>query len=560
MSIKINNQITQKSKVENPYEDRVGLVYVRVSSKRQELEGHGRESQEGRCIKDLQSIGVLHHKTFPDTYTGGGDFMKRPAMRNLIAYIDANPHKKFLVIFDDLKRFARDTEFHIKLRASFRARDVLPRCLNYNFDESPEGLFAETILAAQNELERHQNRRQVIQKTKARLELGYWAFVAKRGYEMVKDSKCGTLAAPNKKEAPIIKHALEGFSTGIFVRRVDGCRYLIEKGFWKGKNAEKYTDKFTEMLKDPFYVGDIEYLPWEVSRRKGHHEAIISTETFERNQKRLSNEITGKRIRVDLSEQFPLRGLIVCTHCGKHLTGATSTKGKNKSYKRSYYFCQNRECPLHRISLWEVDAKKRFDVLLKKQQLKQKVDVLVEIVFDRVWKEEISSMVDRNLSLKQEKAILEEKASKLTDLIINSTSDQIKRAYERQLEEITNKTEKLEGQFIGETDYSIPYRTALDKAAGFLKSPYFVWQKLKLAEKQKLFFFIFEEKLWYGRENGYRTDKIQSYTRLFEEFATANPQDVDLRGIAPRTRPCHGRVLLLYYRPNINFLNITQKC
>ena len=127
---------------DNPYEGRVGLVYARVSSIGQASYGHGLESQESRCVADLKSLGVHYDKSFLDSFTGGGDFMRRPAMSKLLAYIDANPHKKFVVVFDDLKRFARDVEFHIKLRAAFKLRGVVLRCPNYNFDESPEGEFA----------------------------------------------------------------------------------------------------------------------------------------------------------------------------------------------------------------------------------------------------------------------------------------------------------------------------------------------------------------------------------------------------------------------------------
>jgi len=52
--------------------------------------------------------------------------MNRPAMKEMIEYICQNPHKRFVVIFDDLKRFARDTEFHIKLRSALKALDVIP--------------------------------------------------------------------------------------------------------------------------------------------------------------------------------------------------------------------------------------------------------------------------------------------------------------------------------------------------------------------------------------------------------------------------------------------------
>src|SRR3989344_1523042 len=160
----------------SPYRDRVGLVYARVSDKSQELNGTGGMSQETRCKMELDRMSVSYAKSFIDTYTGGGDFMKRPAMRALFSYLDANPHKNFLVVFDDLKRFARDTEFHIRLRKEFKARNVLLKCLNYHFEDTPEGHFSETVFAAQNQLEREQNRRQVIQKMKARLDAGYWPF------------------------------------------------------------------------------------------------------------------------------------------------------------------------------------------------------------------------------------------------------------------------------------------------------------------------------------------------------------------------------------------------
>src|ERR1035437_3927265 len=117
------------SNTENPYEGREGLVYARVSSKRQETEGSGLESQEGRCVNELKILNVPYIKTFPDSFSGGGDFMKRPAMREMLSYVDAHPHKKFVIVFDDLKRFARDTKFHFDLRTALKARNILPKCL-----------------------------------------------------------------------------------------------------------------------------------------------------------------------------------------------------------------------------------------------------------------------------------------------------------------------------------------------------------------------------------------------------------------------------------------------
>ena len=91
------------------------LSYSRVSARSQETEGTGLESQSTRNVTLAKVNGFDKvEKEFLDTVTGGGDFMKRPAMRQLIEYLDAHPHKKYVVGFDDLKRFARDTKFHFE--------------------------------------------------------------------------------------------------------------------------------------------------------------------------------------------------------------------------------------------------------------------------------------------------------------------------------------------------------------------------------------------------------------------------------------------------------------
>jgi len=95
----------------SPNEPVKAVIYCRVSSRSQELEGHGLESQETRCREYARSKGYYVEATFPDTITGGGDFMQRPGMVALLSYLDAQPSENYVVIFDDLKRFARDTRF-----------------------------------------------------------------------------------------------------------------------------------------------------------------------------------------------------------------------------------------------------------------------------------------------------------------------------------------------------------------------------------------------------------------------------------------------------------------
>ena len=202
------------------------LIYIRVSSRNQEQDGHGLESQETRCRQHAAAKGYKVEAVFPDTITGGIDFMKRPGMVALLSFIDAQPDERFVVIFDDLKRFARDTRFHLDLHEAFRSRGAHIECLNFNFDESPEGEFIETIMAAQGALERKRNGRQVAQKMKARMQNDYWIHNPPIGYRYVKVKGRGRMLIANPPFDGIVREALEGYASGRFQSQSEVKRFF----------------------------------------------------------------------------------------------------------------------------------------------------------------------------------------------------------------------------------------------------------------------------------------------------------------------------------------------
>ncbi len=526
----------------------VGLPYLRVSSKRQEIEGTGLQSQEKRCLMELSNIGIPHEKSFFDSYTGGGDFMNRPAMRSLLAYVDAHPHKKFVVIFDDLKRFARDTEFHLKLRLAFKNRGIVPKCLNYNFDDSPEGMFVETVLAASNELERKQNARQVVQKQKARLEAGYRAFPSVKGYTRVKDPIHGKIDIQNEL-AIYVKEALEGFASMRFVHKIDGAKFLQEKGvISKKQNADKAISTFDKMLREVFYAGYIEYEPWEVNRRVGHHKSLIGLDTFNKNQNRLIKNAVSFT-RQDIREGFELRGLINCAYCNKKYTGGPSTGRSGKKY--NLYKCPTVGCERYGKSISTKIVHTHFEDLLKNIKPCEEIIDLAKSVFEEVWNEEIKNRSSLHSSIIKHKNDLENDISTFTDRISKAVetgaSELVIKQYEKQIHKIATELEDLEENISLAYDYSIPYRTASEEVLGVLKSPYAVWKNYNPAQKQRFFSFIFETNLIYSKEEGYRTPSYSLPIRIFEEISTSKPLDVELGGIEPPCRKCVPRNLHVYF-------------
>lgn len=349
---------------------------------------------------------------------------------------------------------------------------------------------------------------------------------------MTKDHAHGMLSLPTKDGLELLKPAREQFAKGFLRSRVDVCRFLLKKGFWKGSNPDKYISRISAVMKDPFYAGYIEYPKRGVERRLGKHEGIISIETFELIQKRLRKEDSGIRVRLDVRDDFPLRGLLLCNECGSHLTSGWS-KGRNK--KHPYYLCQKKDCSFYRKSLKKKDVEDRFKILLKKCVLKKEVDALLKVVFDGVWQDEVGKLKKEEAERNTKKKSIEEDIGKLAISSSKTGVEAAKRAYEDQIEILSTELENLGSGSVGEIDLTIPYRTALDKVSTLLKSPYKIWTSLDAREKQETFFFIFNEKLHYDKNTGYRTDKIPAAVRLFEDFVASNSMDVEMGGIEP---PC----------------------
>ena len=304
------------------------IIYCRVSSKKQVSDGSGLDSQEYRCRQYAAAKGYDVDEIFQDEVSGGGDFMQRPGLVSLLRFLKSSK-EDYVVIFDDLKRFARDTVFHIKLRQRLAEFGANVECLNFTFEETPEGKFVETVVAAQGELERHQNRRQTLQKMKSRLEQGYCVFPSPVGYRYQKIEGQGKLLVPDEPLASIVREALVGFATGRFQIQAEVNRFLeSQPEFPRNAKGVVRATQVTDILNRLTYAGYVEFLPWGVSLRKGRHEALVSFEIYRKIQERLKGQNLRAPARKNIDQDFPLRGSVLCEGCNSPLTASWS-KGRH---------------------------------------------------------------------------------------------------------------------------------------------------------------------------------------------------------------------------------------
>lgn len=505
------------------------VIYCRVSSTRQSTEGHGLDSQEHRCREYAKSKGyeVDDKRIFRDSFTGGGDFMNRPAMSSLLGFLDKNPTTNYVVIFDDLKRLARDTVFHLKLRREFNARGAKVECLNFTFEETPEGQFIETILASHGELERKQNQRQVIQKMKARLEKGYWAFISPAGYRMMKHPVHGQILTRVEPEATIIKEALEGYASGRFENQVDIQNFLQLKKFRDKKEIN--LNGINKFLKQSvLYAGFIEYEKWSVSRRIGHHEPIISSDVLIEIEEKLSGKKRSYS-RKDNSVDFPLRGFVLCSECSDPMTASWTTGGNGKKAKHPYYHCKNKSCIMKWKSIRRKVIEDEFEAILRSIKPKERtLNLTKEILLD-VWNKRISDVDNQRKNNEKEVDNIRAKIRMFLERIGKTQNETLIKTYEQEIEKLTNEEHALEGiiqQIVKGS--KLDFGTALEATFAFLKNPYLYWVRDDLKSKHLVLKLVFSDRLVYERGKGFGTANLSLPLRVFELTELGDNTKVDI--------------------------------
>lgn len=479
------------------------VIYCRVSSEKQVKEGNGLESQEHRCKAYAASLGLEVENVFKDEGISGGLF-ERPAIKELIKYLDKHWQNKYVVIFDDLKRLARDVQVHLKLKAELMGRDAQLKCLNYHFDDSAEGEFVETIFAAQNQLERKQNRRQVCQKMKARIEQGYWCFCPPIGYEYYKDKDHGKLMRPISPIASILSQGLNSFAEDRILEQVDLQKFFDSKGLHKLIGSKKvHLQLIKRLLTNGIYAGIIEYPEWGVSRRRGKHQGIISEETYIKIQRKIKKP--ERKPRESDKIEFPLRRIVTCDFCGKPMTGSCNrSKNPNKYYP--HYTCNNKECIANPKNITASKVEDDYIELLENIKIRKEVIGLIKEAALRIWQTKTNDIAELKNEKEKEIKTIENQIEEFINLIPTTKSESVKARYEIKIEALDKRAKELENELKIKKDPNL--EEVLEMALKFLGTPAETWKKSSRELKIKIHNLIFKENPRYSFQGGFGTPKL----------------------------------------------------
>lgn len=509
------------------------VIYTRVSSKRQLKEGDGLKGQEKHCRDYADQRGYKVLAVFSEKAISGGD-SNRPEMAELLEFLEKRNGKPIYVIIDDIKRFARDVDIHFDLKVAIYQRSGYLQSPNFQFGESAEDKFIETIIASAAELERNQNKRQVKSRMLARLEAGYWTFKQPTGYKWVEDPIHKKILAIDQDKLRITKEALEGYANNRFLTKMDVANFLIEQKYFSRPKVPFSTSfmQADRMLNSPLYCGYLEYPEWGVTLRKAHHKGIITFDTYQA----IQDKQKGKPVKVmrsDTTRDFLLRNFVVCPLCNRTLTASWSRKKNGKKY--GYYQCQKKECPMFAKTIPKTEIEAKFITILETLEASDLVMDITRTMAEGVWTQKLG---ERSYSLnKTEEQIktLAKESENLADKIEQSTSTVLFKALEKKLVDLEARKEKLEEAFAKSKRQRADFGTAFEQARSLIQNPLQTWNAGDIETKRLVVRLVFTKPLCYERGIGYGTTELALPYLISARIAENNTSLVDPSGIEPLT-------------------------
>ncbi|GAB5449606.1 MAG: hypothetical protein Gyms2KO_44790 [Gymnodinialimonas sp.] len=512
---------------------RKAVTYARVSSRAQANDGNGLASQEKRCRDHAKAKGLEVVASFSDTISGGVDYAERPGMTSLLVFLDAQPHENFVVVFDDPKRFARSVRFHLELREALRQRGAQVECLNFNFeDDNPEGEFIETIIAAQGELERKQNGRQVSQKMEARMQSGYWVHDAPIGLKYTPVKGRGKMLVRDEPLASIITEAIEGYASRRFETQAEVKRFFESfPEFPRNRRGEIKQQRVTTVLTQPIYAGYICSERYGITWLKAQHEPLISLETYEKVQERRAGKAKAPK-RKNIGDHFALRGVVACACCEAPLR-SSFTRGNGGTY--AYYLCQTKGCEAYGKSIRRDKLEGEVGDIIKTLQPTQPLMALATAMFRSVWDARVEQAKSKKKAAAAELKRLDQRIKALMDRILSAQSESVIPLYEGEIVALERGKAVLVEQMEKTEEPAGNFEEKLEPVLTFLANPFKLWESGHIELRRTVLKLAIADRVLYCRNEGARTTKIALPFKALEALDGAHMRSGAGGGTRTRT-------------------------
>ncbi len=321
---------------------KIGALYIRVSTDKQEELSPDAQIREGKAFAQKNHIAIPDEYIFRDDGISGRKAQKRPAFQQLIGLAKSKEHPIDCIIVWKFSRFARNQEESIVYKSLLQKNKVDVLSVSEPLIDGPFGSLIERIIEWMDEYYSIRLSGEVVRGMTENAMRGKYQSAPPLGY------KAAGNGLPPKKDPdtlPIVTYIVKSFLDENMTPRaialhLNAMGYRSKHGNLFDARAVRY------ILSNPFYAGKNR---WNYSGRNrvlkssesviyadGKWDPLYSMETYDLIKKKLqefdsTNLRNGRRMNDSGSYKHWLSGLIVCSACGKTLanTGGIKSRGMN---------------------------------------------------------------------------------------------------------------------------------------------------------------------------------------------------------------------------------------
>ncbi|MDF2374417.1 MAG: recombinase family protein [Rhizobiaceae bacterium] len=457
-------------------------------------------SQETRCREFARMKGYEVLDVFKDDVSGS--LIARPGMKAMLAFSSARKSKDTIILIDDVSRLARDLQAHLDLRAAITSAGARLESPSIEFGEDSDSILVENLLASVSQHQRQKNGEQTKNRMKARVQNGYWVFQAPVGYRFESVRGRGRMLKRNEPVASVVQEALEGYANGRFETQADVMRFLQDNPlFPKDKRGVVRHQRVSVLLNQSVYAGYVVATKWGVDLREGQHEPLISAQTYQRIQDRLSGGFYAPR-KSNLNEDFPLRGHVACADCSTPLTACWS-KGSHSRYP--YYLCPKRGCDSYGKSIRRDKIEGEFKALLSRATPTEALFEVAKAMFKDLWDHRMAQGEANKKSLAAQLVKIDNQVSQFLERILDASVPSVIGAYEERIQRLEMEKRIIKEKAAESGKPANAFDDALRTALEFLSNPLNLWGSERLEDRHAVLKLAFCDRLEYSREKGFRT-------------------------------------------------------
>lgn len=339
---------------------KTGALYIRVSTHSQEELSPDAQRRLLLEYAAKNDILVSEQSIYEDGGISGRKADKRPQFQNMIAHARSKEHPFDVILVWKFSRFARNQEESIVYKSMLKRDNVDVISISEPLVDGPFGSLIERIIEWMDEYYSTRLSGEVFRGMSENALRGNYQARPPIGYRISHHRETPEIVP---EEAEIV-HLIFDMYTERGASIYDITKHLNELGYQTSQKKPFEKRSVTYILKNPSYTGKTvwnrhsnadsslkEEDEWIIA--DGNHEAIITTEQFEKATRRYESEYRPTKQRPTATYKHWLSGMMKCSSCGRTLSACSrfdAKTGKRYINFQCYGFLKGTCSVSHQIS------------------------------------------------------------------------------------------------------------------------------------------------------------------------------------------------------------------